>query len=307
MVEADYMIEQGEARMVHPFAPEVTLAIYNPVSGHAGSKLRARKLVSLLEARGYRVVCPHGALECSRVVSEAVRAGIQAVIIIGGDGTLWEVIAQLPLNVRLAYYPGGTANLFALNWNIPRSPDMWMGLLQAGTTKSVRLGRGNGRPFASVASVGFDALVVHRTGYPMKQFLSQGAYALQIFPSYLTYTPPRFHILIDGVPWEEDVLGVIVGRGQHYGGPFHVLPLKDPSLPQLTYAILGGKSKWNIGRFAVGMLFETLSKMHGVTCGMATEITVETDPPSFVQLDGDPCGSTPVTFAVEETDRTILA
>jgi diacylglycerol kinase (ATP) len=307
MVEADYLIEQTEAKAAHPFAPEVTLAIYNPVSGHAGSKLRARRLVALLERRGYRVICPHGALECSRVVSEGVRAGIQAVIIIGGDGTLWEVIALLPLSVRIAYYPGGTSNLFALNWNIPRSPHVWMGLLESGNTRSVRLGLGNERPFASVASVGFDALVVHRTGYPMKQFLSQGAYALQIFPSYLTYSPPKFTLMVDGKPWEEDVLGLIVGRGQHYGGPFHVLPAADPNIPQLTYAILGGKSKWNIGRFAIGMLFETLSQMHGVSCGVAKEITVETSPPSFVQLDGDPCGSTPVTFSVEATDRTILA
>lgn len=307
MVEADTMIEQNESCTMHPFAPEVTLAIYNPVSGHAGSKLRARKLVSLLEAKGYRVICPHGALECSRVVTAAVQAGIQAVIIIGGDGTLWEVIAQLPPQVRLAYYPGGTSNLFALNWNIPRSPDTWISLLDSAATKPVRLGLGNGRPFASVASVGFDALVVHRTRSPLKYFLSQGAYALQIFPSYLTYSPPKFTLTVDGKPWDEDVMGIIVGRGQHYGGPFHVFPTADPALPRLAYAILGGKSKWNIGRFAVGMLFEMLSNMHGVSCGMAKEITVETDPPSFVQLDGDPCGSTPVTFAVEEIDRTILA
>jgi diacylglycerol kinase family enzyme len=114
-------------------------------------------------------------------------------------------------------------------------------------------------------------------------------------------------VTIDGEPGPDDVLGIIIGRGAHYGGPFRVLQNSDPHRPELAYAILSGKSKWELGKFAVGVLFEALAAMPGAICGRAAEITVEAEPATYVQLDGDAYGGTPVRFTVEESERIILA
>ena len=299
--------EERDLAGAHPFAPEHTRVIYNPTSGTAVTKARARRLLALLRHRGYRIESTDELEKWPVHARDALLAELEAVIIIGGDGTLYGTIARLPAHVRIAYFPGGTMNLFALNWHIPRSPEKWIELLDAGLTQRVRLGLCNDRPFASVASVGFDAMVVHRTRYPLKKILSHGAYALEFLPSYLAYNAPRFRITIDGEPGPEDVLGIIIGRGRHYGGPFRVLQNSDPHRPELAYAILGGKDKWLLGKFAVGVLFETLAAMHGASCGRASEITVDADPPTYVQLDGDAYGSTPVRFVVEDNERTLLA
>ncbi len=299
--------EDPEAAMSHPFAVEQTLVIFNPLSGNAVTKARARRLVALLRQRGYKAMSTEHLEQQPVSERQALIEKLKAVIIIGGDGTLYGTIARLPAHVHIAYFPGGSINLFALNWHIPRTPEKWLELLESGLTQRVRLGLCNDRPFASVGSVGFDAMVVHRTGVPMKKLLSQGAYMLEFLPSYFAYNAPRFRVTIDGEPGPEDVLGIIVGRGAYYGGPFRVLRNSDPHRPELAYAILSGKSKWDLGKFAVGMLFETLAAVPGATIGRAAEITVEAEPATYVQLDGDAYGGTPVRFTVEDSERIILA
>jgi diacylglycerol kinase (ATP) len=291
----------------HPFARDHTVVIYNPISGTVITKPRGRRLVQLLRQRGYHVADISAEGQAAVLAEEAANKGFQSLIVIGGDGTLNDVVCRLPHQMNIGYFPGGSVNLFALNLGIPFQPEPWLQLLEAGTVRPVRLGLCNGHPFASLASVGFDALVVAKTSPPLKRLLSGGGYAVQFIPSYFTYDAPRYAVTVDDRQWDNDVLGVVVSRGPHYGGPFRALPPCDPVCSELSYAILGGRSKWLIGKFAVGMLFETLSKMSDVACGSAQAITVSTDPPSYVQLDGNHGGTTPVTFAVEAADRRILA
>jgi YegS/Rv2252/BmrU family lipid kinase len=293
--------------MPHLFSPEHTAVIYNPMSGTAKTKPLVKKMIALLEQRGYHVTRTERAGHATVLAEDAARAGSEAVIVIGGDGTLYESIARLPEHVRIAYFPGGSANLFALNMNLPQQPESWLQLLESGATVPVRFGLCNDRPWASVASAGFDAQVVAQTGTQLKRVLNQGAYAAQFLASLLTYEAPKFAVSIDGAHVEENVLGVMVSRGIYYGGAYRVFPHHDSHKSQLSYLILSGKFKWPLGKYAVGVLFQTLSTMSGVTSGTAQSIRVETQPPAYVQLDGDLYGTTPVTFSVESCERSVLA
>ena len=268
---------------------------------------RVRKLLAKLRDRGYELQLSLYAGHAKELAKQAATGGKQAVITIGGDGTLGEVIAELPAEIELAYFPGGSGNNIALNLSLPDEPDAWLALLEQGTTRPIRFGLCNERPFASVASVGFDALLVRRVPFGLKQKLNKGAYLLEFVPTYLTYSAPRFQVSVDGRDLGDDVLGVIVGRGPHYGGPHKILPDCDPGSAELCYLIMEGRSKWTIGKYAVGMMTDKLPQMDGVTCGLAKSVYVETQPASFVQLDGDPYGTNPVTFSVEQTQRMILA
>ena len=291
----------------HPFAPQTTLAIANPVSGNPTARQRARKLMQLLRERGYEVAATERSGQGTELAREAARAGRTGIIVIGGDGTLCEVIAELPVETALAYFPAGSGNNFGFNLHLPVEPEAWLALLDAHPLRAMRFGLCNGRPFASVASVGFDAQLVRNVPSGLKRRLSKGAYLLEFIPTYFTYSAPRFHVTIDGKLWNDNVLGVIVGRGPNYGGPHPVLPTCDPGDDKLGYIVMEGHSKWRLGKFAVGVLFNNLPHMKGVTCGLARTVEVATEPASYVQLDGDLFGTNPVTFGVEPKQRRILA
>jgi diacylglycerol kinase (ATP) len=288
------------------FAPDHTLTIYNPASGTATTRPKAKQLVALLSRRGFHVHHTESPEHATALTSDVLRNDHRAAIVIGGDGTLYEAIALLPPELPLAYFPGGSANLFALNLNLPGQPQAWLDLLEAGATEPIRFGACDNRPFASVASAGFDAHVVARMPAGLKRILNKGAYAMQFFPNLLFYKGPKYKVTVDGKLWEEDCLGVMVGRGFHYGGLYKIFPQADPRGDQLAYAILGGKSKWRVVKFGIGMLMETLPKMEGVTTGLASTIRIEASPEAYVQLDGDLYGTTPVTFSVEGCEREVL-
>lgn len=289
------------------FSPAATAVIWNPTAGTPATRERARKLLRSLQDRGYDLEVSMSAGHATEIAKQAAHDGKRAVIAIGGDGTLCEIIADLPHETAIAYFPAGSGNNFALNLRLPEDPDAWLALLDDGPTRPMRFGLCDDRPFASVASVGFDALLVKNVPSGLKKYLHKGAYTLEFFPTYLTYAAPRFHVKADGQDLGDDILGVIVGRGPYYGGPHKVLPECEPDCPQLTYLVMRGRSKWRIGKFAVGMMTNKLPQMDGVSTGSAHSISVESQPASFVQLDGDLYGTNPVTFSVEQEQRIILA
>lgn len=96
--------------------------------------------------------------------------GLDIVITLGGDGVVNEVVngmleegvgADVPI---LATVPGGSGNVFARALGIPVDPVEATGeimeAIRAGRTRTIGLGRVNGRWFTSNAGVGLDAEII---------------------------------------------------------------------------------------------------------------------------------------------------
>ena len=109
--------------------------------------------------------------EASKLADAAVRAsGTQAVIAVGGDGTVNEVVNGLlaanfgdgipPLGV----VPAGATNVFARSLGFPNDPiqaaTMLRMLLEAGSNHKIGVGRVAERYFTFCAGVGLDAAVI---------------------------------------------------------------------------------------------------------------------------------------------------
>lgn len=103
---------------------------------------------------------------------DAAADGVDVVVVLGGDGTINEVINGL-LNDEvpaprpaLAVVPGGCANVFARSLGLPADPVEATGALldalRAGSRRSIGLGRVDGRYFAFCAGLGIDAATVRR-------------------------------------------------------------------------------------------------------------------------------------------------
>ena len=95
----------------------------------------------------------------------AAADGLDAVVVLGGDGTINEAangLAGTP--TALGVLPGGSTNVFARTIGMTNDPIEATGellaALAAGAVRSVDLGRVNGRYFLFHAGFGFDAAVV---------------------------------------------------------------------------------------------------------------------------------------------------
>lgn len=101
----------------------------------------------------------------------AATEGYEAVVTLGGDGTVNEAVNGLltcspnaPSRTALGVIPGGNANVFARALGLPREPVEATGTLlesvHRGTARTIGLGRADDRYFTFCAGLGLDAEVI---------------------------------------------------------------------------------------------------------------------------------------------------
>jgi len=291
---------------MHNFSPSHTLVIHNPKSGRLAGQTKADALLHHLSQMGYEVVTTTGSDHARQLGAELHPHGWNAMICLGGDGTLWQMLERLHHAVPIAFFPTGTVNLLANNLGIPKTVTPWLQMLKKGNLKQVYLGLANGRPFLNLGSIGFDAQVVARVSTRLKQMIHEGAYVVQGFWDFVKYQIPNYSVVLDGREVEEKVLGVIVGKGPFYAGPYPILQGADMCVSNLRVALIVGDKKRSILEFGRRITQGTISEMKSIQFHTVQELTVDSFPPSYVEVDGDPFGTTPVTFSIDPFLRKVL-
>jgi diacylglycerol kinase family enzyme len=92
--------------------------------------------------------------------------GADALVVLGGDGVVNEVLNGIGRDIPFAPLPGGGTSVFARALGFPRDPAAAAAqaaeALAAGRTRRISLGRVNGRRFSFSAGIGLDAAAVRR-------------------------------------------------------------------------------------------------------------------------------------------------
>lgn len=289
------------------FSPRNTLVLYNPVSGRREAQRNAAALVKYLGHHGYHVIHTQASGGYIREYVGEFGDVWTSLICIGGDGTLLQAIAGIPPHVPIGFFPAGTINLLAHSVSVPKSVDAWLDLLQRGTTRDLYFGQANGHPFVSVGSVGFDAWIVSRVSSRLKHWLHEGAYGIQAIWELPRYKVPTYNVVIDGRKIDENILGVLVGKGPYFAGPYSIFKNADHRVPKLSVVLLKGVRKSRLLRYAYGLVRGHFSQIDGVMMYSADQVVVETNIENHVEVDGEPLGLTPVTFTVDPVPRKVLA
>jgi diacylglycerol kinase family enzyme len=87
---------------------------------------------------------------------------VDALYVLGGDGTYNEVLNGVREEVPLGFLPGGGTSVLPRALGLPRDPVEAAQRVARGTTRKIGLGRVNGRRFGFSAGLGFDAELVRR-------------------------------------------------------------------------------------------------------------------------------------------------
>jgi diacylglycerol kinase family enzyme len=159
------------------------LLVVNPTATTTRPELRDLIVAALEGTVRLDVRATRGRGHAQELAAEAVAAGRDAVVVLGGDGTANEVIQALAHSpTALGLVPGGGANVLARSLGLPPEPIAATArLLRAFRTdgrRRIGLGRADDRLFAFNAGMGFDAAVVHRVerDRARKQLLRQVAF-----------------------------------------------------------------------------------------------------------------------------------
>ena len=95
-------------------------------------------------------------------LAERHESTADAIYVLSGDGTYNEVLNGITGDVPLGFLPGGGTSVLPRALGLGRDPVVAARLAAAGVTRTVGLGRVNGRRFSFNAGIGLDAELVRR-------------------------------------------------------------------------------------------------------------------------------------------------
>ena len=304
-------------------ADKAVTIIFNPVSGSGRARKLATRLDRALAAMGLptRLEPTARAGDGTRIARHREPES-RAVMAVGGDGTIREVVAGLSCGeTPLAVLPAGTSNVLALALGLPRGPEKAARMVAAGHTRQLDLmeaDRPGGQRERSLLFVGagFGAEAVHRLHRGRRRRLERGGsgnitkinYLPPILGALRTLPPPALEVRVDGHPLPGGPWGwVIVTNIPKYAGNLVLDPAIRPDDGLLDVIALRADNPFNLARHAVAGFLGILHRVRdlGRACA-AREVLIQARGEWPVQIDGDPAGRAPLLVRCGEKKMPVL-
>jgi diacylglycerol kinase (ATP) len=291
--------------------------ITNPAAARAarvgnGGLAAARRL---LEAAGYRlsVATTRATGEGEELARAAVARGVDVVIAHGGDGTVMDVAAGLMGTGRpLGLLPGGTGNVLAGNLGVGRSCSAAAATIVRGATRTIDLGRlttaAGSRYFAVNCATGFAARLMAETAQRHKRRFGMAAYVARAMVMAAKLVRASTTVEVEGTVYQAPAATVIVANcGQIIPG---VLPLADDIAPDdglFDVAVMDADSIVGALRLVWRLFQRRPDADRGITFYRGRRIRVSCEPALWVQADGEPLGTTPISVEMVPRALTVFA
>ncbi len=217
--------------------------IINPTSGN-GKSIKAREAVeSVLNAMNveYRFHETDRKHHAVRIVRELTRSGERDIVVMGGDGTLHEVLNGLhdPQNVNLGLIPCGSGNDFAVSAKIPEDPVAALDIVLKGETKFTDYMVCSGVRGINVMGTGVDVEILKRC-YRSKILKGKMKYLISTLITVFSYKYPHTTVTRGGKTTEHDCFIVSTANGKCFGGSIVIAPNAEIDDGKLDFVLVNG-------------------------------------------------------------------
>ncbi len=265
-------------------------------------RLLAGRALRLLGERGMRprrVIGVDDPARLGQALAGAADLAPDLVVVGGGDGTLSLAVSHLAhRDVALGVLPLGTTNNLARSLGVPLRLGAAVATIAHGKVADVDLGQAGDRVFANMVSLGVSVQVAGRVPHRLKRVLGRAAYPLTALRALPAHRPFRARVTAGDTVAEFETHQLnIANGGFHAGRPIAGDAGIDDRL--LVAYRLGTASR---GRLVGAMVRHAVT---GPYLRMADEeflavddLTVDTEPPLALDVDGEVRGTTPVRIRV---------
>ena len=272
----------------------------NPSSGSGKRRHLIRELIRSLRSRGItpRLYSQRADFDAA-VTDPARRPHLVAAVAAGGDGTVLDLVnrhGDLPLCVL----PTGTENLLAKALRIPACGRTVAEVIARGNRRRLDVGKLNGRRFLIMASVGFDAEVVHAVhAHRRGGHVSHLSYLGPIWNAWWRFPSPQLRVTVDDSPVMYAGQFVVVANLSAYALNIGIVPTANGSDGVLDSRVFTLRSRGGLLRRFLSILRGTHEGSPDVIRLTGRRFRIESDTPMAIQADGDPAGMTPAEILIE--------
>jgi YegS/Rv2252/BmrU family lipid kinase len=290
--------------------------IFNPTARGDKARRFRRHLDSISHESALKMTTVAGGAR--QLAKDAVAEGFEIIVAGGGDGTVNEVLNGIGdvqdgfKRARLGVLPLGTVNVFAREMRIPsKLESAWEIIRQERESKIdlpwVEFGANGSRQkryFVQLAGAGLDARAIELVKWQVKKVVGP-----------LAYVMAGFHALL-GPPSKIGVTGgnhssagglVMIGNGRLYGGEFTLFPKADLRDGLLEICVLPRVNWLTLARCTPELLLRGVLPSSSHELFQAESVTLTSESPTPLQIDGELIGQLPATFSLERSRLRVIA
>ena len=292
------------------------LVIVNPNAGTRKAQKDWNEIFVLLGKANFKFesVFTKGIGDATLIAREEIEAGFRKIIVIGGDGTLNEVVNGIftqksvpSREIFLGIIPIGTGNDWARMYGIPSDYRKAVDVIRDNHIKIqdagvARYSNGEGeitRFFINAAGMGFDAEVVRKTNID-KQHGKGGVliYLKNLIASLIGYHAQQVVIDVDGKQRKGSIFSLSVGICKFTGGGMMQAPDAMPDDGLLDITIIRNIGRLEVLRNIPRLFNGTIGKNPKVELMQGKTVNVFGESPFYLEADGETLGHSPLYFSI---------
>jgi len=305
------------------------LVVHNPTAGGGRAGRLAPQVVERLAGDGVEVDQHRTlSLEDARLAACQAAGEVDAVVAIGGDGTVGACAAGLAdagvsggsggppgwspggpgVRAALAVIPAGGGNDAARSLGLPADdPLAAAGMLTRLRRRPADLATVDGRAYLNVAGAGFDSEVNRLANQRLRWARGRPRYVGAVLAELVVGRTASFELALDGQPERLSGWLVAVANGPSYGGGMLVAPRASLADGLLEVVVIGAIGKLEFLRTFPKVFSGRHVDHPAVAVHRAARVDLAADRPLAVYADGEPAGILPATFEVRPAAVTVLA
>ncbi len=281
-------------------------ALGNRHAGRGHGRDFPQRLERIFQGQGLSATFfwPDSKAELCRLAAAAASAGTSRLAVIGGDGTLVDVVNETwTAGVEIGLIPAGDANDIAAAAGVPRDLAEAVGLLACWHTLAtdlvrVRSADGRERIYAGAGGIGLDAEAARLAAGPFCRLPGIWRYVAGAIAAFAQLRPFELSLDGDDSHYRGPALLAVVANTPAYGGGIRIAPAARMDDGWLEVVLLENLN-WGQVISALPSLLRS-GELRGLPLRRyrARRVRLSTDRPVSFHGDGEPLGATPLEIEV---------
>ncbi|MBQ8100017.1 MAG: YegS/Rv2252/BmrU family lipid kinase [Paludibacteraceae bacterium] len=269
--------------------------IINPIAGTLNKRRIPKQIDKLIDKSQWAVdtVFSEYKGHATELAAQYARLGFDAVVAVGGDGTVNEVASGLTgTPTALGILPIGSGNGFARHLNIPLRLPRAIEMLNRSEAISVDYGIANEQPFFCTCGTGFDAYIADKFAKAGKRGFA--TYVEHIVKDFFGYQPQRYRLTFktaegsNAETIETEAFLITFANANQWGNAAYIAPKASIQDGEMDIAILTKFPLHAVPGLAFRLFEKTLDEAVYMTTLHAAEVTLHRETTGPFHYDGDP-------------------
>jgi diacylglycerol kinase (ATP) len=236
------------------------------------------------------------------------------VLVCGGDGSLNQaangIFNSKSPHTPLAIWPSGTGNDFVKTVQVPQSFQELRLCIEAKKFQAVDLPRmewdGKKRAYLNVTDLGLGGCVAYDMTRSKRRLGSFLTYQWLIVKNLLRFKKRTIHFDLDGIRYDARAMNFVVANAKYFGSGLGISPDSDLSDGSLEVIVIGDLNIFEYLYFVPKVRKCKKLSYHKIQYYSAKKISIETEVPMPIDLDGEFVGFSPMVISLQHKINVVV-